>query len=239
VRKIGWPSTSADFGFGPKDSTVMISRHTGGNHISSVSGSTAAELMPYVCDALVKQYSWQIMFSVGQGMDTLRPQILLSPIIAETIAASGWSKADLRRHLFEHARIPAHQFERILRDWTQKPIWNLAEEHRAGRIPKVFHESVEMFEIVAVVGVAHDDVASARLLYASVQRSTVAARSNVHDPGTMPARDLLRSISRTVVGDQHLSLKACAFDEPTGFAYADGDCLRLVEAGHQDGQFER
>jgi hypothetical protein len=151
VRKIGWPSTSADFGFGPGDSTVMISRHTGGNHISSVSGSTAAELMPYVCDALVKQYSWQIMFSVGQGMDTLRPQMLLSPIIAETIAASGWSKADLRRHLFEHARIPAHQFERILRDWTQKPIWNLAEEHRAGRIPEVFHASDDPERMVPLV----------------------------------------------------------------------------------------
>ena len=151
VKKIGWPSTSADFGFGPGDSTVMISRHTGGNHISSVSGSTAVELMPYVCDALVKQYSWQIMFTVGQGMDTLRPQILMSPIIAETIAASGWSKADLRRHLFEHARIPAHQFERILRDWTQKPIWNLAEEHRAGRIPRVFHESDDPERMVPLV----------------------------------------------------------------------------------------
>ncbi len=151
VRKIGWPSTSADFGFGPEDSTVMISRHTGGNHISSVSGATALELMPYVCDAVVKQYSWQIMFTVGQGMDTLRPQILLSPIIAETIAASGWSKADLRRHLFEHARIPAHQFERILRDWTQKPIWDLAEEHRAGRIPRVFHESDDPERMVPLV----------------------------------------------------------------------------------------
>jgi hypothetical protein len=129
----------------------MISRHTGGNHISSVSGATAEDLMPYLCDALVKQYSWQIMFSVGQGMDTLRPQLLLSPIIAETIAASGWSKADLRRHLFEHARIPAFEFERILRDWTQKPIWNLAEEHRAGRIPAVFHRSDDPGRMVPLV----------------------------------------------------------------------------------------
>jgi hypothetical protein len=151
VKKIGWPSTSADFGFKPEDSTVMISRHTGGNHISSVSGATAEDLMPYLCDALVKQYSWQIMFSVGQGMDTLRPQILMSPIIAETIAGSGWSKADLRRHLFEHARIPAYEFERILRDWTQKPIWNLAEEHRAGRIPAVFHASDDPGRMVPLV----------------------------------------------------------------------------------------
>ena len=151
ARKIGWPTTSADFGFGPEDSTVMISRHTGGNHISSVSGATAADLMPYICDALVRQYSWQIMFTVGQGMGTLRPQLLLSPIIAETIAGSGWSKADLRRHLFEHARLPAHQFERILRDWTQKPTWNLKEEHEAGRIPEVFHVSDDPNRMVPLV----------------------------------------------------------------------------------------
>jgi len=150
VKKIGWTSTSADFGLAG-ESTVMISRHTGGNHISSVSGATAAELMPYVCDALVRQYSWQIMFTVGQGMGTLRPQLLLSPIIAETIAASGWSKADLRRHLFEHARMPAREFERILRDWTQKPTWNLKEEHEAGRIPKVFHESDDPDRMVPLV----------------------------------------------------------------------------------------
>jgi hypothetical protein len=141
VKKIGWTTISEDFGFAAGENTVMISRHTGGNHISSVSGATAAELMPYVCDAMVRQYSWQIMFTVGQGMGTLRPQMLLSPIIAETIAASGWSKQDLRRHLFDHARLPAREFERILRDWTQKPTWNLKEEHEAGRIPKVFHES--------------------------------------------------------------------------------------------------
>jgi hypothetical protein len=151
VKKIGWEPTSADFGFAAGDSTVMISRHTGGNHISSVSGATAGEMMPYVCDAMVKQYSWQIMFTVGQGMGTLRPQVLLSPIIAETIAASGWSKRDLRQYLFDHARIPARQFERILRDWTQKPTWNLAEEHQAGRIPKVFHESDDPNRLVPLV----------------------------------------------------------------------------------------
>ena len=69
--------------------------------------------MPYLCDAMVKQYSWQIMFTVGQGMGTLRPLMLVSPIIAETIAGWGWSKQDLQRHLFDHARITARQFERI------------------------------------------------------------------------------------------------------------------------------
>ena len=53
--------------------------------------------------------------------------------------------------MFDHARIPAHQFERILRDWTQKPTWNHAEEHREGRIPQVFHESDDPDRLVPLV----------------------------------------------------------------------------------------
>jgi hypothetical protein len=151
LKKIGWEPNSGDFGFTADDSTVTIARYTGGNHISSVSGATPEQMMPYLDDAMVKQYSWQIMFTVGQGMGTLRPLMLLSPIIAETIAGWGWSRRDLKRHLFDHARIPAHQFERILRDWTQKPTWNLAEEARAGRIPKVFHASDDPNRMVPLV----------------------------------------------------------------------------------------
>jgi len=151
LKKIGWESNSADFGFAPDESSVTIARYTGGNHISSVSGATPEAMMPYICDALIRQYSWQLMFTVGQGMGTLRPLMLLSPIIAETIAGWGWSRQDLKRHLFEHARIPAREFERILRDWTQKPTWNLAEEAKAGRIPKVFHASDDPGRLVPLV----------------------------------------------------------------------------------------
>jgi hypothetical protein len=143
VQALGWTPLSVDMGFEAGDDTVTISRFTGGNHISSLSGSTPQEMMPYLCDAVVRQYSWQIMFTVGQGMGTLRPLILLSPIIAQTVAGWGWSKRDLRQHLFDHARMSAREFERILRDWTAKPTWNLQEEYRLGRIPRVFCESTD------------------------------------------------------------------------------------------------
>ena len=151
VAKIGWTPNCADFGFKAGTNAVSIGRYTGGNHISSVSGATPEDVLPYMADAVVRQYSWQIMFTVGQGMGTLRPLLLLSPILAETIAAGGWTKETLRQKLFDHARMPAHQFERILRDWTQKPTWNLAEEHKAGRIPKVFHESDDPNRMVPLV----------------------------------------------------------------------------------------
>ena len=110
LAQLGWPSVGADMGCSPGSSSVTIARYTGGNHISSVSGATPEALLPYLADAVVRQYSWQIMFSVGQGNGTLRPLILLSPIIAETIAAGGWSKRDLKQALFDHARITAREF---------------------------------------------------------------------------------------------------------------------------------
>jgi hypothetical protein len=151
VRELGWEPNSVDMGFAAGDNTVTISRFTGGNHISSLSGSTPEEMMPYLADGVVRQYSWQIMFTVGQGMGTLRPLILLSPIIARTIASWGWSKQDLKRYLYDHARLPAHQYERILRDWTMKPTWNLEEEVRLGRVPKVFFESADSDRMVPLV----------------------------------------------------------------------------------------
>ena len=151
LARIGWEPNSTEFGFPPGSNTVAIARYTGGNHISSVSGSTPEEVMPYIDDAMVRQYSWQLMFTVGQGMGTLRPLMLLSPIIAETIAGWGWSKRDLKQHLYDHARITAEQFERILRDWTLKPTWNLKEEYLLGRIPEAFYESDDPKRLVPLV----------------------------------------------------------------------------------------
>ena len=151
VKELGWEPNSVDMGFAAGDNTVTISRFTGGNHISSLSGSTPEEMLPYLADAVVRQYSWQIMFTVGQGMGTLRPLILLGPIIAKTIAGWGWSKQDLKRYLYDHARLPAHQYERILRDWTAKPTWNLEEEVRLGRVPKVFFASDDPERMVPLV----------------------------------------------------------------------------------------
>ncbi|MBU1357903.1 MAG: hypothetical protein KJ901_03965 [Gammaproteobacteria bacterium] len=135
VEALGWTPFGVERGFARGDSTVTIARYTGGGMASSMSGSTPEELLPYLADGLVKQTFWQIMFSVGIGWGKLRPLALITPIIAETIAAAGWSRADVRQFLFEQARIPAWEFERLLRDWTHKPIWNLQEEAQKGSIP--------------------------------------------------------------------------------------------------------
>ena len=44
------------------------------------------EILPNLADALQRQISWQLTFTVGSGAGTLRPLVALSPILAEIIA---------------------------------------------------------------------------------------------------------------------------------------------------------
>jgi len=152
VRAIGWQPLSVDQGFADGDSTVTIARYTGGGMASSMSGSKPEGLLDYLADGLIKNTFWQIMFSVGTGYGKLRPLALITPIIAETIAASGWSKDDVKQYLFEKARIPAWEFERMLRDWTGKPVWSLTDEARKGSIPAdVYAVSEDPGRLVPIV----------------------------------------------------------------------------------------
>ncbi|MBI3938447.1 MAG: hypothetical protein HY323_15835, partial [Betaproteobacteria bacterium] len=151
LAKIAWEPNSVEMGFNAGENTVTIARYVGDSALSSVSGSTPEQVLPILADGVLKQTLWTIVFTVGLTMGTLRPLLVLSPILAETIARAGWSKADVKSYLYDHARMPAWQFERQLRDWSQKPIWNLADEAKLGHIPKVFHESDDPNRMVPIV----------------------------------------------------------------------------------------
>ncbi len=156
LTKIGWNTVAEDMGMARGANAVTISRHTGGNLSVSLSGDVRRDMLPYLADSVVRQVNWQIMFTVGQGMGTLRPQVLITPILAETFFKAGITKQDLKQYLFDHARMPAREFERILRDWTLKPTWDLVQEVRLGTIPKVFAESDDPNRMVPIVWEPND-----------------------------------------------------------------------------------
>ena len=151
VKRIGWENNAVEMGYAQDDNTVTIARYSGGNVIASISGSTPEEILPNIADHLERQITWQVTFTVGQGLGTLRPLILFAPIIAETIAKAGWSKQRVKQYFYDHARIPAWKFERTLRDWMNKPVWNLADEVRLGHIPQLYHESDDPNRLVPTV----------------------------------------------------------------------------------------
>ena len=151
LAEIGWPPTSVEMGFEAGDNTVTIARYTGSDVMASVYGDTPELVLPYIADAVLKQNTWQLIFTIGKSMGSLRPLLVLSPILAQTIAKAGWSKQDVKQYLFDHARLPAWEFERYLGDWTDHVIRSLESEVNLGRIPRVFLESDDPNRLVPIV----------------------------------------------------------------------------------------
>jgi hypothetical protein len=152
LARIGWAPNSVDMGFAAGDNTVTISRMTGGSVIVSVTGSTPEQMMPYIADGVAKQTGWEIIFTVGGlTFGTLRPMLILTPILAETIARAGWSKEDVKRYLFKHARMPAWRVEAITEQWADFPIVSLKQQVNLGKLPKDFAESDDPNRLVPIV----------------------------------------------------------------------------------------
>ncbi len=153
LKQIGWPTIATDQGLERGANAITISRFTGGDVVTSVYGNKAEEMLPYLADALVKQTGWQLCFTIGISTGTYRPLLVLSPVLAETIAKSGWSKQDVKNYFFDHARMPAWKFEKYIGEWS-----NLVPGRRTlvdlvnlGKAPEVFAESSDSDRLVPIV----------------------------------------------------------------------------------------
>ncbi len=150
---IGWPPLAGDFGFERNDDTVTMARMNSGAIVGSVFGSTPDEIVPYLADGLARISGWDLTHVFGLGIAQFRPLLVLSPILARTFADAGWSRADVQQAMFEHARIPAWRFEKLIGEWSnltsgRRTLVQLAEE---GHVPAVFAESGDPDRLVPIV----------------------------------------------------------------------------------------
>jgi hypothetical protein len=152
LEAMGWDPQSVDFGFAPGENVVTISRYTGGGVVTSVFGQTPEDMVDYLADGLAKIGGWEYVFTIGVAGGTYRPLLLLSPVLAETIASVGWSRSDLKRALWERARIPAGRFEQYLGGWTNLVPGRrrLVDFVNTRRAPAVFAESDDPDRLVPI-----------------------------------------------------------------------------------------
>ena len=152
LARIGWAPNSADMGFAAGDNTITITRMTGGGVHPSVTGSTPEEMMPYIADAVASQTGWEIVFTVGGlSFGTLRPALILSPILAETMARAGWTKDHVKQYLYDHARMAAWRVEAFTEKWADFRIGSLKQQVNLGRLPRAFAESDDPDRMVPIV----------------------------------------------------------------------------------------
>lgn len=153
LAEIGWEPLSATAGFTADDDTVTVARMNSGTIIGSVFGSTPEEIVPYLGNGLARVTAWDLTHVHGLGHDHYQPLLVLSPILARTFARAGWSKQRVQQALFEHARIPAIVFEKLIGEWSNLTAGRqlLIDLVAEGNLPAVFAASDDPSRLVPIV----------------------------------------------------------------------------------------
>ena len=73
----------------------------------------------------------------GPNAETVMVTMLLSPPVAQSLADAGYSKADVKQYIYEHARMPLRDFEWVLK-YTAIQRTTLRAQVEAGIYPREF-----------------------------------------------------------------------------------------------------
>lgn len=153
LAEIGWDPLSAEFGFSRGDDVLTMARMNTGAIIGSVFGSSPEEILPYLGDGLARVSGWDLTHNYGLGTGQFRPMLVLSPILARIFAGAGWSKDDVKTGLFEHARMPAWRYEKLIGEWSNLTAGRrkLRDFADLGQLPEAFAESDDPNRLVPIV----------------------------------------------------------------------------------------
>ena len=98
-----WEPLHVERGFGRDESTVTVCGSEAPHNVNDHGSTTAAALLQALAGTLAAPAS-NNAYLCGE------PLVILGPEHADTIAASGWSKGDLKRALWDAARVPIRAF---------------------------------------------------------------------------------------------------------------------------------
>jgi len=153
LAEIGWEPFAETFGHPAGTDAVTVARMNSGAMVGSVFGSTPEQIVPYLADGLARVTGWDLTHVCGLGQGHYSPLLVLSPVLARVFGRAGWSKAQVQQALYEHARIPAWRFEKLIGEWTNLTAGRrtLVELVGAGLVPPVFAETGDPDRLVPIV----------------------------------------------------------------------------------------
>jgi hypothetical protein len=98
-----WQPLHVERGFSPDDSTVTVIGGSSPQNVFTYGCETGQDILDHFIGALTGLGHNNILFPTG-------PLLVLSPEHASTLARDGYSKQDIKQHVFEKARIPLTRF---------------------------------------------------------------------------------------------------------------------------------
>jgi hypothetical protein len=128
-----WEPLRVALGFSGEQSTVTVFGGEGPHNVNDHVSTTAAGILNNVADVATTLGS-----NVGWYFSQSQLMVVLGPEHAATIAADGFSRADVQRFVFEHARMPLGRMKRSgmwgMHDW---PHWMAKVTDESARLPRV------------------------------------------------------------------------------------------------------
>jgi hypothetical protein len=128
-----WAPLSAARGFKPEDSVVTVYGGEPPHNVNDHVSTTAVGILNNVADVATSLGS-----NVGWYLDQSQLLVVLGPEHAATIAGDGFSRADVQRFVFEHARLPLGRLKLSgmwgMHDW---PLWMQKVTDDSARLPRV------------------------------------------------------------------------------------------------------
>jgi hypothetical protein len=103
------------------------------------SQETAEEHLQILANEVERELGGQYVQVMTIFGPDITPVLCLSPLVASVLANGGYSKKDIRKYIFEHARIPASEFDKELAGlWVGFTACKAVEQ---GKLPKLFCET--------------------------------------------------------------------------------------------------
>ncbi len=120
-----WPSLRAERGFAAEVSTVTMLDAEAPHNINDHESTTAGGLLTTIAGTMAQNGQNNVYYA-GE------PLLLLSPEHAATIAGDGFSKDDVKRSIYEDARIPMSRFSR---ENIERRLWRFLPKRYLNRPP--------------------------------------------------------------------------------------------------------
>ena len=143
-----WAPLATDRGFAAGDNVVTIMGVDSIAH-SFLSDGAAENHLRIIAREVARELGGNLLVAMEHFGGRIAPVVGVTPLIAGIIAKAGYSKADVKRWLYDHALIPAKQFDEQLARIEQG--YNLAEAVKRGKLSQRFHESDDPARMVPVL----------------------------------------------------------------------------------------
>ena len=139
---------SVERGFGKGSNVItVLSCLSMSYHFTSQ--ETAEEHLQILADEVKRELGGQYVQVMTIFGPDISPVLCLSPLVASVLADAGYSKKDLRKYIFEHARIPASEFDKELAGlWGGFTACKAVEQ---GRLPRLFCETEDPQRMLPVM----------------------------------------------------------------------------------------